>query len=96
MTPHRFTQRCPPALWLLALLLPALLLLPLAAALGQDAAAPEPDKAPRELPARQDTGATDGDTRADKSAPRAPRPGEVFKPFEEISEDLSVPFPVDI
>ena len=88
-TPPRRSPRPMPRR-LASLLLAALLLAN--AALGQE---PKPvDPSAREEPRARDAGAEAPDS--DKPAAKASRPSEVFKPSEEISEDLSVPFPVDI
>lgn len=66
------------------------LLLAAAAQAAEDAAAPEPEQ----LPAAQNEA-----TQPAKPSPEKPAMADTpdtFTPSEEISEDLSVPFPVDI
>ena len=64
--------------------------------------AQEPDRAPGDSGEPPAAEATDGDGQAQggresgQTAPRRGGPAEDFAPSEEISEDLSVPFPVDI
>ena len=55
---------------------------------GEDAAAPA-DPSPATDESDTDTATTTATTTADQAA-------EVFVPSEDISEDISVPFPVDI
>lgn len=81
-------------------LIPLALLAALLAS-GSVLAQPGSDEgATRSAPAAQQ--APDGDSPDDKPAPDsaddAPQPSspDVFRPSEEISEDLSVPFPTDI
>jgi hypothetical protein len=65
---------------------------------GQDTAAPEPDVAPPATQAEKAAGAADDEPlTAPPSTTKAAGPSpDSFKPSEEISEDLSVSFPVDI
>lgn len=72
-------------------ILAAALLLATAAQAADEAAAPEP---PEQPPAAQEE-----QTASEKPSGKEPAVAETpdtFTPSEEISEDLSVPFPVDI
>ena len=64
-------------------------------ALAQDGDTNARDGAPEQRPERADTAA---EREATAPVPGKERPGGEgrFRPSEEISEDLSVPFPVDI
>ncbi|MFA5494840.1 MAG: hypothetical protein WC247_08675 [Porticoccaceae bacterium] len=82
---------------LAALLIAALAGGGLVATASDPAEAPARESSP---PARQGTppAAQPGDDKAPAPAATGQRqqPADIFKPSEEISEDLSVPFPVDI
>jgi hypothetical protein len=76
----------------------AALLLSVPAVRAQDGAAPEPDTATPAAPAEMTPATVDDEPlTAPPSATKATGPSpDSFKPSEEISEDLSVSFPVDI
>lgn len=66
----------------------------LATAAAQDAPAPEPDATAD--PQAQDATAAPAQTPAPAAAAGTAKSPDSFVPSEEISEDLSVSFPVDI
>lgn len=75
----------------------AAILLCFSGARGQDTAAPEPDAAPATQAEKPSGAADDEPLTAPPPTTKATGPSpDSFKPSEEISEDLSVSFPVDI